>query len=363
MLREGDSKVAMTRMNATQLPTRSAIDAWPLAESGVCNRAVHCLTDAGVRTVAELRLWKRSQLMELPHFGVKSYQNIQWFFRWTRRIEKNDIPVLSAPNWLREFLNKQEIHVLEQRYGLTDPLFRPHLKWRTLQEIAEASGGLTRERVRQIEESGLVKLRSRLSRALVIPLEHHWLKRLAAAGGIVTCREMTDWVGDPVLDRYQPWGFLRLLAEVSSRFRCYLDYFTLLPAETLARVERRALELLQAAREPVPFATLVTSLRAELGDYEADHERLLQVILEHHPAINGTRDGRFFLTEEATAWLLAGILRDAGTTVPLSHLRDSYNEQVLPQSQKSAQALVHVLAKLPLVRRVGTALYRWDKKD
>jgi Bacterial RNA polymerase, alpha chain C terminal domain len=138
----------MTQISEIDWPTLAEIDAWPVAEAGVCNRAVHCLGEAGVRTIAELRGWRRAQLMELPHFGVKSYQNIQWFFRWTRRVEKQDVPVLSLPELLREFLNKQEIYVLEQRFGLTDPLFRPHLKWQTLQDIADASGGLTRERVR-----------------------------------------------------------------------------------------------------------------------------------------------------------------------------------------------------------------------
>ena len=39
--------------------------------------------------------------------------------------------------------------MLEQRYGLTDPLFRPQMKRRTLAQIAsEMRGRLTRERVR-----------------------------------------------------------------------------------------------------------------------------------------------------------------------------------------------------------------------
>ena len=41
---------------------------------------------------------------------------------------------------LEEFLNRQEVFVVEQRFGLTDPLFRPQMRRRTLQEIADMRG-------------------------------------------------------------------------------------------------------------------------------------------------------------------------------------------------------------------------------
>ena len=64
--------------------------------------------------------------------------------------------MLSLRAFLREFLSRQELQVLEQRYGLVDPLFRPQMKRRTLAEIAgEMRSGLTRERVRQVEEAGI----------------------------------------------------------------------------------------------------------------------------------------------------------------------------------------------------------------
>jgi hypothetical protein len=197
----------------------------------------------------------------------------------------------------------------------------------------------------------------------MIPLERHWLERVATRGGIITCRELADWVEDPALGRYQPWGALRLLADVGNRLRCYLDYFTALPAEMLSRIERRALDLLRNAREPVAFDPLLANLRTEFGPYDGSSDRILTVVLEHHPAINGTRDGRYFLTQEAAAWFVADILKDAGSSVSLDTLRQRYNEQMLPHSQKSAQALVHVIGKLPPVSRVGAALYRWRKED
>jgi hypothetical protein len=351
----------MKQSSEIACPSRTELDAWPVAEAGLCIRAVHCLTAAGVRTVGELRGFSKRDLLQLPHFGVKSLRNVHWFFRWVQRIEKQDVPFLVLPELLGELLNKQELSVLEQRYGLTDPLFRPHLKWRTLQEIADASGGLARERVRQVEEAGTEKLQSRLGRTLMLPLEAHWVHRLVAQGGIVTCRELTDWAGDQGLGRYQPWGALRLMATASRHIHSFFDYYTILSAETVSRVETRALDLLCKAHAPQSLANLLPSLQPEFGQHQGDVIRLLTVMLQHHPAIDGTRDGNFFLSDQSAGWFLTGMLRDSGRAVPLETLRHQYNEQMLPHSQKSTQALVRVLNQLPPVSRVGAALYRWRK--
>jgi len=345
----------------TVWPTRAEMDGWPIAEAGLCNRAVHCFTAAGLKTIGELRGLRPADMLRLPHFGRRSLQNVQWFFRWTRRIEKQDVPFHSLPAMLVELLNQPEIFVLEHRYGLLDPLFRPHLKWRTLQDIADVSGGLTRERVRQIEATGLERLRFRLSRTLMSPLEAHLVSRLVLRGGIVTCRELADWVNDPALGRYQPWGSLRLLADVGRRIHNYFDYYTILPPETVARVETKALEFLQRHAEPQPLASLVALLQPELGHYAGDCERTLQVMLEHHPAIDATRDGSFFLGTKSAAWFITSLLKDAGSVVPLETLQREYNQRMIPRSQKSPQALVRVLGELPSVARVGAGLYQWRK--
>lgn len=140
---------------------RAQIDAWPVATSGLAARPVTCLTRAGITTVGELRHYSDAQLLGLPSFGGQSLQNIRWFFGWTERVETGArLPDL--PTWLQEFLTPRQRSVIEQRFGLTDPLFRPWLKRPTLHEIG---AGLSRERIRQIEQEGLARLRTELARA------------------------------------------------------------------------------------------------------------------------------------------------------------------------------------------------------
>jgi hypothetical protein len=146
---------------------RPAIDAWPLAESGLGARPVTCLTRAGVATIGELRGWTNGRLLELPAFGPESLADVQWFFAWTDRLEAGTAELPDWPAWLAEFLTPLQRDVIEQRFGLTDPLFRPWLKRDSLRTIGrQMRGGITRERVRQIEEEGLARLRCRLARAV-----------------------------------------------------------------------------------------------------------------------------------------------------------------------------------------------------
>src|SRR4029077_12380708 len=109
------------------------------------------------------------------NFGATSLENVHWFFSWTRRLEAGNGQVPTFRALLREFLNSQEVFVIEQRYGLTDPLFRPHMKRRTLQDIARMRIRVTRERVRQIEESAIAALRSNLARAVAESQEIYWV--------------------------------------------------------------------------------------------------------------------------------------------------------------------------------------------
>src|SRR5206468_5818905 len=104
----------------------------------------------------------------------------------------------------REFLNRQELHVIEQRYGLNDPLFRPQMKRRTLAEIAgEMRGGLTRERARQVEESAVGALRARLPSAVADAQQVFWANRIQDCGCVVASAELSAWRDEPQLGGYQ----------------------------------------------------------------------------------------------------------------------------------------------------------------
>jgi hypothetical protein len=338
--------------------TRQAIDDWPITISGLSARVVHCLEQTGVKNVSQLRGWGDQELLNLANFGTTSLDNVHWFFNWARRLEGGNGHIPNFRAWVREFLNSQELFVIEQRYGLTDPLFRPHMKRRTLQEIAKMRISVTRERVRQIEESAIVALRSQLARAVGESQEVYWANRILSSSCVVTTAELNEWVDDPALGGYQPWGVLLLLSETLERITFRYDYFSVLPGHVLNHVEKQILQLLHAAREPIPFEKILASISDELSFLNGQRPRLVTVLLDHHPEISGTVDRRYFLPMVGAPLVIADILRHRQEPVHFHELTRLYNERMQPHSRKGTGYILRMLNLMPEAQRVSRAVYQ-----
>ncbi len=346
-------------MNLQPSPTvrEEAFDKWLVLHSGLSPRVIHCLSEAGVETIGELQEWTDERLLRLRHFGVTSLKNVHWFRRWTTRAASAEFLFPHFRALLQEFLNKSETFVLEQRYGLTDPLFRPQMRRRTLQEIANQLGGMTRERVRQIEEQGLLQLRSSLCRQLSQPFVRQLAGRLQSKGGVVLSAELGDWATDPLLGGCQPWGLLLLLTEVTDGIRLRHDYFTCLPADLITRIEERVFEFLRQSSGLVSFARIKESVTSTLSDIDLPWDRVLTVILNQHPEISATSDGHYFLRDVGGPIILQEILRVQPQPLHFYDLTRIYNERVQANSRVGSGQILRQLTQMPAVRRVFRGVY------
>ena len=345
------------RLIEREQPSRAQIDQWSVVDSGLSARVVHCLQTVGVRTIGELREWDDTRLLWLRNFGITSCKNVRWFFNWTRRLEAGNGALLHVRALLREFLNRQEVFVIEQRYGLTDPLFRPQMRRRTLQEIAAMRGGVTRERVRQIEESAVAALHSKLCRTVTESQEVHWANRIQSRSCVVTSTELAEWTEDPLLGGYKPWGVLLLLSEVMPRIAFRYDYFTTLAPQVMNQVEKQILQLLNQAKEPVRFETILASVSDDLNFLNGQRPRLVTVMLDHHPDICGTVDRRYFLPAVGAPLLIADILRDHDRPLHFYELTRLYNDRMLPHSKRGTGYILRVLNLMTDAERVTRAVY------
>jgi hypothetical protein len=349
-----------TRLEPIQKPTwtRAQIDHWPIATSGLSARVVHCLEHAGVKTIGELRTWSDERLLALRSFGTSSLRNVHWFLNWTKRLENDDVAMPNFRALLREFLNRQEVFVIELRYGLADPLFRPQMKRRTLQEIADMRGQVTRERVRQVEEAAIATLRSKLCRAVAESQEIHWTEMIQARGCVVGSGELAEWAGDPLLGGYQPWGTLLLLSESLTRIHLRHDYFTTLAPELLNQVEKQVLQLLREARYPVPFDKILAAVSGGLRVLDEQQARFVSVVLDHHPEISGTIDRRYFVPAIGAPLIIADILRSRAEPLHFHELTRLYNDRMQPHSHKGTGYILRVLNLMPDAQRVSRAVYQ-----
>jgi hypothetical protein len=336
---------------------RRQVDQWPIAESGLSVRVINCLQTAGVRAVGQLRDWSEKDLMALRNFGATSREDVRRFFQWTKRLECPNGRIFSFRSLLREFLNLQELMVVEQRFGLNDPRFRPNHKRPTLQRIASMRLGVTRERVRQIEELAVARLRSRLCRAVMEQQEILWHNRIQERGCVVTCTEVAEWVNDPLLGGYEPWGVLLLLSEITSRIRVRYNYFTTLPQLVVDDAQRLILKLLNASRRPVAFENIVSKVSRELNSLNGQHPRVVKVLLENHPEISGTLDRRYFADSVGAPLVLASLLQECDQPVHFHALTRLYNSAMSPQSRKGTGYILRVLTLMPQAERTSCAIY------
>jgi hypothetical protein len=340
--------------------SRQQIDQWRVAAAGFDARIVHCLDRAKVSTVGELRSWDDKRLLALRSFGIWSLQNVRWFFRWTGRLEKGQSGVTDLRQWLRAFLNDQEIPMLELRFGLNDPLFRPSMRRMTLQKIADQLGGVTRERARQVEEAGLTMLRSQLARAVAAPLETYLVERIKADGGVVSSKDLSDWRRDTMFGGYQPWGALLLLGSTLERIHARHGCFCCLPSGTVQGLETAVLRVLREARAPVPFEVIRTQVAAQTHNIGGaiNRERLLRIILDYHPEIHGTMDGRYFLPKHGPETLVVEILQAAPEPLHYYEIAHRYNEMVQPSSSRGTGFILHLVRTMPAVQPVGHGRYK-----
>ncbi|HUJ10455.1 MAG TPA: sigma factor-like helix-turn-helix DNA-binding protein [Verrucomicrobiae bacterium] len=282
--------------------------------------------------------------------------NVRWFFRWAERLESgnSDLPDFRA--WLREFLDPQQLFVIEQRYGLTDPLFRPHMRRCTLREIGERRQ-VTRERMRQVEETALLALRSHLARAVAVHQEIYWVERIAACGGVIPFTDLSTWMEDARLGGYQPWGVLLLLSEALAPITCHHDYFTTVPGPALVQIEDRILQFLDDAEEPVALEMILAHVEELLPSVSTSRKDLLVKLLDHHPQISGTSNHDYFLPKYAAPRILGEILRTQTEPLHFHELTRLYNDRMLPRSQKGTGYILLLLNNAPNVRRVSRGRY------
>jgi len=307
----------------TPVLNQKTTNEWPVTGAGLNRRVERCAQAAGLVTIGQLRARTAAGQPRLPRLGRAGRRNLEWFFDWTRRIEQGESLPANLRAWMTDFFTTAELFVIEQRFGLTDPLFRPGMRQTTLREIAEARGGQTRERIRQLLQRAKKKLRSRLAQATAQTFLRDGIARIEAAGGVVTSAELASWRGTAWLGGYQPWGALLLLSEVTGVITRRHDYFSTLPAVELERIEQTLLQALQKNGRPVRAEAIAGTIPV----------RVAGVVLDRHPGVDATRDGRFFLFPEGARALWSEVSGNA----------TAYNELVAPHSRREPSELARLL--------------------
>ncbi len=339
--------------------SRKIIDGWKVADSGLPIRVVNSTASANIHKISDLRKWNDARLLELRGMGRISLGHIHDFFRITGQLEHGKLDFQNVMEMLPLFLDHDELKVVTSRYGLaleTPDVFRHSA---TLQDIGTAEHK-TRERIRQIQETALHKLRSNLARCCLDPVTHYFSAFLDRMGHVASCEDVFALHQEPVMAGRNPCGLLMLLSELRPQeISCHNRFFSTLPCSTLEKVERFCLAFLEGKNQPVSQDDLSTSAKS-VSDFRTldSLPRIISVLLDHCPEVAATVDNRYFLyTRGGQKFLLEIMNEQVKRPVHYRAVTHALNERLKPRSRKGSGFVLDLLNTNAQCTRVDRGIY------
>lgn len=336
---------------------RETIDAWPVDGSGLPVRVVNSVQTAGVTTVGQLRAQSDQNLLSLRSLGRISLTHIRSFFKLCAQIEQGRQSFNSIRELIPLFLDGPELKVMAARYGLDAQDLSAPRNCATLQEIGDAEHK-TRERVRQIQETSMQKLRSRVARVCLEPFYVFFADLLNERGSSATCADLSALKNEPAAGGYNLCGVLLLLSDLQpERIVFYNDFFSTVSETAIRTAESQAISLLNRSAKPVPMDEVLESAGLTAPEDDDRKRRLLTCILDHCALIAATADGRYFTYERGTEAFLAEVLKTLDRPIHYRKVTDAFNDRLKPRSRKGAGFILEALNAAPLCTRVDRGIY------
>lgn len=275
--------------------TRRETDSWPIQEAGIPVRLQTSAVREGLQTLGDLRHRPDKDLLALRGIGERTLREWRAYLRSLTELERGKLRFQDLRDVFHFFLAEPEQEILVRRYGLLGGKDGSEPVLLTLQEIG-AAAGLTRERVRQMEEAGLTRLSSRMAQACLEPVYRlfdallHRLSQVVEPADFAVWRDQTIWGG------LSPCGVTRLLNDLRpTPWTFHRGYWSSLTGPQLLALERGLVKILHALGRPTNTHRLAEATAEPLARFRPkDVQRLLDVILRHCPGVRRTPDGSFF---------------------------------------------------------------------
>jgi hypothetical protein len=345
-------------MFAVQAVSRDTIDAWPVEEAGLPTRVINSVKAAKVLTVGDLRTWSEPDLLRLRSLGRVSLEQIQYFFKLCDRIERGIQRFESIHDVLDIFLDVHQLSVISARYGFYQRDLVASRNWVTLQEIGNRENK-TRERVRQVEDMGKQKLRSRMARVCLQPFYEFFTTFINQRARAVGTSDLATIRNHEALRELNPASVLLLLSDLApDHIVLHHDFFSTLPLDVLKQVEKGALGMLENSPSPLSIDDITNRLPP--SPEFADHSTFRQaasVVLDHAPTIGSTIDDRYFLYTTSVQPFLVEIMERMERPAHYRTVTSRFNDRVKPRSRKGAGYILDVLNRNPRCVRVDRGIY------
>jgi len=337
---------------------RRIIDGWPVEEAGLPTRVINSVRAANVSTVGQLREWSEQDLLKLRSLGKVSLDQISYFFKLCARVEKANQRFNTIQEVFDIFLDVHQAKVLASRYGFHEPEMKASRNWVTLQEIGNQENK-TRERIRQVEEIGKEKLKSRMATVCLQPFYAFFEGFIDQRAKVIATQELAGLRHHDVVRELNPASILLALSDLSaSRILFRNDFFSTLSLPTIESVENHFLRRLSESDVPLIIDAMSESLQGfhELSDPQLVR-RAIGIIADHHPLIGASVDERYFLYTTSVDSLVVEIMEHSELPVHYRTVTSRFNDHVKSGSRKGAGFILEVLNRIGRCRRVDRGIY------
>ncbi len=345
-------------MFAVQAASREVIDAWPVEEAGLPTRVINSVKAAKVITVGDLRKWSEPDLLRLRSLGRVSLEQIQYFFKLCDRIERGIQRFDSIHEVLDIFLDVHQLNVISARYGFYQRDLVASRNWVTLQEIGNRENK-TRERVRQVEDMGKQKLRSRMASVCLQPFFDFFGTFINQRARSVSTADLATIRNHEALRDLNPASILLLLSDLAvDHIVLHNGFFSTLPMQFLEDVEQKVMAML--GNSPIPLGIDAISDQLEPTTELPDRSLFRQavsVVLDHSPSMGATIDDRYFLYATSVQPFLVEILERMERPAHYRTVTTRFNDRVKPRSRKGAGYILDTLNRNSNCVRVDRGIY------
>lgn len=325
---------------------RLEIDAWDIAKSGLSERVANCCNRQGVESVGDLRRIDEATLLSWRNFGVGSAREVEEFFSACRQLERGADKFDSIYGVLKYFLSESELFVLNNRYGLDRAEPGASRNYYTLQHIANKRG-LTRERVRQVQDQALERLSSHIVVSFLDKFCGRIVRRIDRAGGILACESIYSWK-DEIFKHLNPCATTLLLSDLAdSGFIYKYNNFTTMSESDIDNFYKSLIRKLASLPKPVPLS----QISGEIGLVE------ISSMLKDVNHLLFTDDGRVIYSLKSLEAFIYEVLGGNSDKFHYKELDLWLKEHLDPQTRKGHGYWLHKLLEIDSFKRHGFGVY------
>ncbi len=335
--------------------SRNIIDHWEVNGAGLPVRLVNCSPALRIRYVGALRALLAKEGADIPGMGPATLQAIDDFFSLCAELERGLVRFHCFKDLLHYFLTIDEFDILAERYGLLHADADPTGRYATLQALANIRG-VSRERIRYIEQTAKQKLGSKLARCCLHPIYNDIQQTIIGDRHIIHHSVARQRDVEGLLQGVNAAATLHFLSLLQPEsFTSWKGCFSRYTPKLLQEAETTVTAYLLRQDRPVTAQSILQKAgkRERAAALPSGFEHLLDTL----PGIFKTTGGLYLLSERSLEHFLYEVALSEGVPLHYRALAEAANRELIPPHRRGQRFYLEKLNQYSCFSRVTFGVY------